>query len=80
MPFRVTIQSRPATDHPTGSHPPSGPLPRLSPLIDPRLGDAEDDIASNRSRSLLAIGGRLLAEISLRQLVVAWSCSSDFPP
>jgi 3',5'-cyclic AMP phosphodiesterase CpdA len=52
------------------------PLPRMHlwkpMLIDPRLGDAEDDIASTKSRSLVAIGGRLLAEISLPKLVVAW--------
>ena len=41
-------------------------------LIDPRLGDAEDDIASTKSRSLVAIGGRLLAEISLPKLLLAW--------
>lgn len=41
-------------------------------LIDPRLGDAEDDIASTKSRSLVAIGGRLLAEISLPKLILAW--------
>ncbi|WP_371826809.1 metallophosphoesterase [Microvirga sp. VF16] len=41
-------------------------------LIDPRLGDAEDDIASTNSRSLVAIGGRLLAEISLPKLFLAW--------
>jgi len=41
-------------------------------LIDPRLGDAEDDVASTKSRSLVAIGGRLLAEISLPKLLVAW--------
>ncbi|WP_246529459.1 metallophosphoesterase family protein [Microvirga zambiensis] len=41
-------------------------------LIDPRLGDAEDDVASTKSRSLVAIGGRLLAEISLPKLFVAW--------
>jgi hypothetical protein len=40
--------------------------------MDPRLGDAEDDIASTKSRSLIAIGGRLLAEISLPRLVLAW--------
>ncbi|MFL5203575.1 MAG: metallophosphoesterase [Microvirga sp.] len=52
------------------------PLPRMHlwkpMLIDPRLGDAEDDIASTKSRSLVAIGGRLLAEISLPKLAVAW--------
>lgn len=43
-----------------------------SPLIDPRAGDVEDDVASPDSRSLLAIGGRLLAEISLPKLLLAW--------
>ncbi|MET0528220.1 MAG: metallophosphoesterase [Microvirga sp.] len=41
-------------------------------LVDPRLGDAEDDVASTKSRSLVAIGGRLLAEISLPKLLLAW--------
>ncbi len=41
-------------------------------LIDPRLGDTEDDVASTKSRSLMAIGGRLLAEISIPKLVLAW--------
>ncbi|WP_457092382.1 metallophosphoesterase family protein [Microvirga sp. P5_D2] len=68
----MIIGSREATEHQHGSGPPSGPHPWLSPLIDPRFGDAEDDIASTKSRSLLAIGGRLLAEISLPKLVVAW--------
>jgi len=47
----------------------------LSPmplLIDPRRGDVEDDLASTKSRSLLAIGGRLLAEISIPKLILAW--------
>jgi hypothetical protein len=39
-------------------------------LIDPRRGDAEDDASSTKQRSLLAIAGSLLAEISLP------SCSS----
>lgn len=51
-------------------------MPRLSLwehlLIDPRLGDAEDDVASIKSRSLVAISGRLLAEISLPKLIAAW--------
>jgi hypothetical protein len=41
-------------------------------LIDPRLGDVEDDLSSTKSRSLLAIGGRLLAEISIPKLILAW--------
>ncbi len=68
----MIIGSRKPTEHHHGTDPASGPHPRLSPLIDPRNGDAEDDIASTKSRSLLAIGGRLLAEISLPKLIVAW--------
>ncbi|WP_262031179.1 metallophosphoesterase family protein [Microvirga sp. Mcv34] len=41
-------------------------------LIDPRLGDVEDDLVSTKSRSLVAIGGRLLAEISIPKLILAW--------
>ena len=41
-------------------------------IIDPRDGDAEDDASSTKSRSLLAIAGSLLAEISLPKLVLAW--------
>src|SRR5262245_37122809 len=41
-------------------------------LIDPRSGDAEDDASSTKKRSLIAIAGSLLAEISLTKLVAAW--------
>ena len=41
-------------------------------IIDPRDGDAEDDASSTKSRSLLAIAGSLLAEISLTKLLLAW--------
>jgi 3',5'-cyclic AMP phosphodiesterase CpdA len=41
------------------------------PLIDPRRGDAEDDLSSPKQRSLLAIAGSLLAEISLPKLLFA---------
>src|SRR6516165_416907 len=41
-------------------------------LIDPRLGDVEDDASSTKQRSLLAIAGSLLAEISLPKLALAW--------
>jgi hypothetical protein len=44
----------------------------VTPLIDPRLGDAEDDASSTKQRSLLAIAGSLLAEISLPKLALAW--------
>ena len=42
-------------------------------LIDPRQGDIEDDAASPGQRSLLAIAGSLLAEISLPKLLFAWT-------
>ena len=44
----------------------------MTPLIDPRFGDAEDDASSTKQRSLLAITGSLLAEISLPKLALAW--------
>jgi 3',5'-cyclic AMP phosphodiesterase CpdA len=48
-------------------------------LFDPRQGDAEDDASSPKRRSLLAIAGSLLAEISLPKLVFAWTCSILLP-
>ncbi|WFU15058.1 metallophosphoesterase [Bradyrhizobium sp. CB3481] len=42
-------------------------------LIDPRHGDIEDDAASPGQRSLLAITGSLLVEISLPKLLFAWT-------
>src|SRR3954452_497089 len=68
----MTIQPSKASENLHRSDPRPRPHPCLSPLIDPRSGDAEDDIASTKSRSLVAIGGRLLAEISLPKLAVAW--------
>jgi Calcineurin-like phosphoesterase len=50
-----------------------------SPLLDPRLGDVEDDVSSPKQRSLLAIAGSLLAEISLPKLVFAWTFSILLP-
>ena len=44
----------------------------MASLIDPRSGDAEDDASSTKKRSLAAIAGSLLAEISLTKLVAAW--------
>jgi predicted MPP superfamily phosphohydrolase len=41
-------------------------------LVDPRRGDIEDDAASPGQRSLLAIAGSLLVEISLPKLLFAW--------
>jgi len=48
-------------------------------LFDPRRGDAEDDGSSPKQRSLLAIAGSLLAEISLPKLVFAWTVSILLP-
>jgi 3',5'-cyclic AMP phosphodiesterase CpdA len=42
-------------------------------LVDPRLGDIEDDLTSPKRRSLLAIAGGLLTEISLPKLLFAWT-------
>jgi 3',5'-cyclic AMP phosphodiesterase CpdA len=49
------------------------------PLLDPRIGDIEDDLTSPRQRSLLAIAGSLLAEISLPKLLFAWTMSLIVP-
>src|ERR1700722_12071880 len=48
-------------------------------IIDPRHGDAEDDVSSPKQKSLLAIAGSLLAEISLTKLLVAWIVSIVLP-
>src|ERR1700761_2197003 len=48
---------------------------REPPLLDPRRGDAEDDTSSPKQRSLFAIAGSLLAEISLPKLLFAWAFS-----
>jgi len=45
--------------------------PDLAPLVDPRRGDVGDDTASTKQRSLLAIAGSLLIEISLPKLIFA---------
>ncbi len=48
-------------------------------LVDPRDGDIEDDAASPGQRSLLAIAGSLLVEISLPKLLFAWTVTLLFP-
>jgi len=42
-------------------------------IVDPRQGDVGDDAASTKQRSLLAIAGSLLVEISLPKLLFAWT-------
>ncbi len=49
------------------------------PLLDPRLGDMENDHSATKQRSLLAIAGSLLAEISLTKLMFAWVVSILLP-
>lgn len=44
----------------------------MAALIDPRLGDIEDDASSTKRRSLFAMAGSLLAEISFPKLILAW--------
>ena len=45
---------------------------RRAPLVDPRDGDVETDTSSTESRSLLAIAGNLLVEVSLPKLALAF--------
>src|SRR5208282_5103326 len=57
---------------------------RLAPLakkrlLDPRLGDMENDHSATKQRSLLAIAGSLLAEISLTKLLFAGAFSILLP-
>jgi 3',5'-cyclic AMP phosphodiesterase CpdA len=42
-------------------------------ILDPRLGDFESDHSAPKQRSLLAIAGSLLGEISLPKLAVVWT-------
>jgi predicted MPP superfamily phosphohydrolase len=51
----------------------------MTPILDPRNGDIEDDAASTKRRSLLSLMGSLLAEISLPKLVIAWMLLVGFP-
>jgi hypothetical protein len=49
------------------------------PIFDWRQGDVEDDTASTKKRSLLAIAGSPLVEISLPKLLFAWTVSLLLP-
>jgi hypothetical protein len=51
----------------------------VTPTIDPRRGDIEDDASSPKRRSMLSLAGSLLVEISLPKLVVAWLLLIVFP-
>ena len=45
----------------------------MTPAIDPRRGDIEDDASSTKRRSMLSLFGSLLAEISLPKLLIAFT-------
>jgi predicted MPP superfamily phosphohydrolase len=46
---------------------------RKSPsIVDPRLGDIEDDASSTKRRSMLSLFGSMLVEISFPKLIFAW--------
>ncbi|HEY2533394.1 MAG TPA: metallophosphoesterase [Xanthobacteraceae bacterium] len=42
-------------------------------LVDPRDGDVEDDVSSPKRRSLVALFGSLLVEVSIPKLLFAWT-------
>ena len=44
----------------------------MTPDLDPRRGDIEDDASSTKRRSMLSLAGSLLAEISIPKLLTAW--------
>ena len=46
--------------------------PTFAAILDPRLGDIEDDASSTKRRSMFSLAGSLLVEISLPKLVLAW--------
>jgi hypothetical protein len=43
------------------------------PIIDPRKGDIEADASSTKKRSMLALAGGMLVEISWPKLFIAWA-------
>ena len=55
-----------------GSHLKRDVHPVDAPILDPRLGDFENDHSATKQRSLLAIAGSLLGEISVTKLVFSW--------
>jgi Calcineurin-like phosphoesterase len=70
--MRAPIMTTPQTER-------NSMRPQDGALIDPRYGDIEDDAASPGQRSLLAIAGSLLVEISLPKLLFAWTVTLLFP-
>ena len=51
----------------------------MTPILDPRNGDIEDDASSTKRRSMLSLAGSLLAEISLPKLAITWMLLVGFP-
>ena len=65
----------PAVETERGRHAPKS----AEPILDPRHGDMENDRSATKQRSLLAIAGSLLTEISLPKLIFAWATSILLP-
>jgi hypothetical protein len=70
--MRAPIMTRPTAE-------PDSTAAQDGLLADPRRGDIEDDASSPGQRSLLAIAGSLLVEISLPKLLFAWTVSLLLP-
>jgi hypothetical protein len=51
----------------------------MTPMLDPRDGDIEDDVSSTKRRSLLSLMGSLLAEISFPKFAIAWMLLVGLP-
>ena len=51
----------------------------MTPILDPRQGDFEDDASSTKKRSLLSLAGSLLVEVSLPKLVIVWMLLVGLP-
>lgn len=51
----------------------------MTPILDPRDGDIEDDASSTERRSMLRLAGSLLAEISLPKLAATWMLLVGLP-
>ena len=51
----------------------------MEPIVDPRRGDVDDDASSTKSRSLFALTGTLLAEISFSKVLLPGYFWSVYP-
>jgi hypothetical protein len=57
----------------------TGAQPADAAILDPRLGDFENDLSATKQRSMLAIAGSLLGEISVAKLAFAWGAQILVP-